>query len=115
LLHYFSVGRLPKTQKFQRDENVADLYKMQNYIKGVDPRNNYYGADTAFKHQQAIEMVPFYVHSEFAHDAGKVVLCRSLHWLRISPAWSAGNTTLPYPMHLAKCLVEDQLCIITSE
>jgi hypothetical protein len=44
---------------------------MQNYIKGTGPRNNHYGADTAFKHQQAIEMAPFYVHPEFAMKWGR--------------------------------------------
>ncbi|GAB4043013.1 RNaseH domain-containing protein [Spirosoma litoris] len=116
LLHYFSVGRLPETQKkVQWDKNTVDLFKLQEYIKGIDPRNNHYGVDTAFKHQQAIEMVPFYVHPDLSHEEGKTALCRAIHWSRISPAWSAGNTLLPYPMHLAKCLLEDQLCIIRSE
>ncbi len=115
LLHYFSVGRLPETQKAQRNKNTVDLFKLQNYIKGADPRNNHYGVDTAFKHQQAIEMVPFYVHADLNHEEGKLALCRAVHWSRISPAWSGGNTVLPYPMHLAKCLVEDQLCIVSSD
>jgi hypothetical protein len=35
--------------------------------------------------------------------------------MRISPGWDGGNIVLPYPMHLAKCMIEDQLCILEND
>jgi hypothetical protein len=28
--------------------------------------------------------------------------------------WDGGNIVFPYPMQLAKCLIDDQLCILDS-
>jgi hypothetical protein len=32
--------------------------------------------------------------------------------MRISSGWDGGNIVFPYPMHLAKCMIDDQLCIV---
>lgn len=68
----------------------------------------------AFKHQQMVEMVPFYVHPDLQSEKGLMLLCRAPHYLRASPGWSMGNTVLPYPMHLGDQLISDQLCILSD-
>lgn len=105
LWHYYSIGRASVTQK--TDENVAvrGLYKLE-------ARGEEYGASTAFRHQQVVEMVPFFVRSDLQHEPGILALSRVPHYLRASPAWATGNTLRPFPLHLAKCLVEDYLCIL---
>ncbi|MDZ8104893.1 MAG: RNaseH domain-containing protein [Nostoc sp. DedQUE12a] len=105
LLHYFSVGKLPKTQKKQDEMPVPELYKL-----GF--QEDKYGANIPFKHQQMVEMVPFFVHSDFQREEALKALCRVPHYLRCSPAWCMGNIVLPYPMHLVKELIEDHLCIL---
>lgn len=106
LLHYFFVGHLPKTQKAQDTPTARELYMLDSHL-------DEYGANIAFKHQQIVEMVPFFVHPEFQADAGLRALCRVPHYLRSSPAWTMGNLVHPYPMHLGQQLIEDQLCILS--
>lgn len=101
LFHYFSVGRLPITQKQQKEKQYRDLYMLDEN-----------GATVAFKHQQIVEMLPFFVRSDFQNDEGLRSLCRCLHYLRTSPAWTMGNIHSPYPMHLGHRLIDDQLCIL---
>ncbi|MEH1857229.1 MAG: RNaseH domain-containing protein [Nostoc sp.] len=88
LLHYFSVGRLPKTQKAQDEMPIPELYKL-----GF--QEDKYGANISFKHQQMVEMVPFFVHPDFQTEEALKALCRVPHYLRCSPAWSMGNIILP--------------------
>jgi hypothetical protein len=109
LLHYFSIGRLPTTQKAQDTPTVRELYIL-------DSQNEEYGANIAFKHQQMLEIVPFFVHPDFQKTEESLKsLCRVPHYLRFSPAWSMGNILFPYPMHLGKQLIEDHLCILGVE
>ncbi|WP_292847784.1 RNaseH domain-containing protein [Nostoc sp. NMS8] len=105
LLHYFSVGRLPKTQKAQDEMPIPELYKL-----GF--QEDKYGANIPFKHQQMVEIVPFFVHPDFQTEEALKALCRVPYYLRCSPAWSMGNIILPYPMHLGQELIEDHLCIL---
>jgi hypothetical protein len=105
LLHYFSVGKLPETQKDQDKPIVRELYKL-----GF--QDDEYGANIPFKHQQMVEMVPFFVHPDFQKEESLKALCRVPHYLRCSPAWSMGNILMPYPMHQGKELIEDHLCIL---
>ncbi|MBD2412769.1 DUF3893 domain-containing protein [Nostoc calcicola FACHB-3891] len=105
LLHYFSVGRLPKTQKKQDEMPIPELYKL-----GL--QEDKYGANIPFKHQQMVEMMPFFVRSDFQTEEALKTLCRVPHYLRYSPAWSMGNIVFPYPMHLGQELIEDCLCIL---
>ncbi|MFN6477043.1 RNaseH domain-containing protein [Nostoc sp. DedQUE07] len=105
LLHYFSVGRLPKTQKAQDEMPIPEFYKL-----GF--QEDKYGANIPFKHQQMVEIVPFFVRSDFQTEEALKALCRVPHYLRCSPAWSMGNIILPYPMHLAQEIIEDHLCIL---
>lgn len=108
LIHYFSIGRIPKTQKKAQDSPVTrDLYKLDRYA-------DEYAADIAFKHQQMVEMVPFFIHPDF-QTVEAVTLCRVLHYLRTSPAYTKGNIHFPYPMHLGKQLIDDNLCILGLE
>ncbi len=111
LLHYFSVGRRPTTQKVQDTKIVRDLYKL-DYMQASNSFYDEYGANIPFKHQQMVEMVPFFVRPDFQTEEGLKALCRVPHYLRTSPAWSMGNILLPYPMHLGRELIEDQLCIL---
>ena len=111
MLHYFSVGRRPLTQKSQDTATAQELYMLDHHLKG-SPKFDEYGANIAFKHQQMVEMVPFFVHPDFQTEDGLKMLCRIPHYLRSSPAWTMGNITLPYPMHLGEKLIEDQLCIL---
>jgi hypothetical protein len=93
--HYLSVGRLPTTAaKEQRGK--PGLYKTDE------------GGGIAFKHQTIVELVPFFLQEMDNPQAW----CHIPHFLRISPGWDGGNIALPYPMHLAKCMIEDQLCIL---
>ncbi|WP_414575802.1 RNaseH domain-containing protein [Anabaena sp. CCY 9402-a] len=109
LLHYFSIGKLPKTQKAQDTSTTRDLYML-------DSQDNEYGANIAFKHQQMLEVVPFFVRTDFQKTAESLnSLCRVPHYLRFSPAWSMGNILSPYPLHLGKQLIEDHLCILGIE
>ncbi|MBD2175009.1 RNaseH domain-containing protein [Anabaena sp. FACHB-709] len=109
LLHYFSIGKLPTTQKAQDTLTTRELYML-------DSQNDEYGVNIAFKHQQILEMVPFFVHPNFQKTAESLkILCRVPHYLRISPAWSMGNIISPYPLHLGKQLIKDHLCVLGIE
>lgn len=101
IFHYFSVGKLPVTvQKPQSIKRTQDPYKIDD------------GGGVPFKHQQLIELVPFFPRNDFQTEEGLKNLCRVAHYLRSSPAWSAGNLVLPYPLHIGKSLIEDHLCIL---
>lgn len=112
LLHYFSVARLPKTQRIQDTVTARGMYKLDHYIYGKGPRFDEYGANIPFKHQQMVEMVPFFIRPDFQTPEGQRSLCRVLHYLRCSPAWTMGNILLPYPFHLGLQLIEDYLCVL---
>lgn len=103
IFHYFSVGRLPTTVKSSQKRRTKE-----------DPYKSEEGGGIAFKHQQMIEMVPFFVHPDFQNESGLKALCRIPHYLRSSPAWGVGNLVLPYPVHLGLKLIEDHLCILSS-
>ena len=111
LFHYFSAGRLPDTQRNQNTARTYDIY-MREKEPADDPRNDEYGANIAFKHPQLVELVPFFVRPDLAQDDVLRALCRVAHYLRLSPAWTMGNTVLPYPMHLGQQLIADQLPIL---
>ena len=59
-----------------------------------------------------IEILPFFVRSDFQTEENIKALCRAPHYLRISPAYTRGNIKQPYPMHLGKILIDDHLCIL---
>jgi RNaseH domain of pPIWI_RE/pPIWI_RE module N-terminal domain len=102
LLHYFSVGRIPDTQKkTQHTINNRELYK-----------NDPGAANIAYKHQQMVEMLPFFVRPDFQTEDNLKALCRVPHLLRTSPAFTRGNISRPYPMHLGIESIEDLLCIL---
>jgi|GEM_PF-954423 len=105
LLHYFSVGKLPKTQKAQDEKPIPELYKL-GY------QEDQFGANFPFKHQQLVEIVPFFIRPDFQTEEALKALCRVPHYLRCSPAWSIGNIVSPYPMHLGQEVIEDHLCIL---
>ena len=101
VFHYFSVGRVPNTVgKPQSIQSAKDPYKVKD------------GGGVSFKHQQMVEMVPFFVRPDFQPEEGKKLLCRVPHYLRSTPAWSMGNIVLAYPMHLGDSLLKDYLCIL---
>jgi hypothetical protein len=101
VFHYFSIGRLPSTIKGdQRTKGREDPYKIAD------------AGGVPFKHSQAIEMLPFFIHPDFQGYEERKVLCRVPHYLRFSPAWTMGNIVLPYPMHLGEQLIQDRLCIL---
>jgi hypothetical protein len=105
LLHYFSVGRIPDTQKkTQHTPSNRELYKN-------DPN----AANIAYKHQQLLELLPFFVRPDFQTEDNLKALCRIPHLLRISPAFTRGNISHPYPMHLGMKSIEDLLCILDLE
>jgi hypothetical protein len=109
LWHYFSIGCKPTTQDEANKQGAEGkgLYKLEIHEKAA-------GANTAFRYQQIIEMVQFFVHPTLQQSDKQVMsLCRVAHYLRSSPYWSTGNTLLPFPMHLAKTLIEDYLCLLT--
>ena len=106
-LHYLSIAGLPKTQKDQNLARIRESFK-------ADIKDTQYD-DIAFKHPQIIEMVPFFIHPDFQSDEGQRQLCRCVHFLRISPAFTSGDIMLPYPMHLGEKLIEDQLVILGAD
>ncbi len=93
--HYLSVGSMPITAA-KEQQNKIGLYKTDE------------GGGIAFKHQTIVEFVPFFLQTEDDPQAW----CHIPHFMRISPGWDGGNIVFPYPMHLAKCMIEDQLCIL---
>ena len=95
--HYLSIGRIPTTASKQSSKQRP--YKMDE------------GGGIAFKHQTIVEFVPFFLQPG---DEAKE-WCRVAHFMRISPAWGGGNIILPYPLHLAKDMLEDQFCILDSD
>jgi len=95
--HYLSIGRLPTTAA-REQRGKPGFYKMDE------------GGGIAFKHQMIVEFVPFFLQVGDDPQAW----CHVPHFMRISPGWDGGNIVLPYPMHLAKCIIEDQLCILDS-
>jgi hypothetical protein len=59
IFHYFSIGRLPETiTHSQARKRTKDPYKVED------------GGGVAFKHQQMLELVPFFVHPDFQDEEG---------------------------------------------
>ncbi len=109
LLHYFSVGKIPQTQKKKQDTKKARELSKTEHIDEI------YAANIAYKHQQMVEMLPFFVRSDFQTEENLKALCRVPHYLRLSPAYTKGNIIQPYPMHLGMKLIDDLLCILDLE
>jgi hypothetical protein len=95
--HYLSIGRLPTTAA-REQRGKAGFYKTDE------------GGGIAFRHQTIVEFVPFFLQAEDDPQ----VWCHIPHFMRISPAWDGGNIVLPYPMHLAERMIDDQLCILEN-
>jgi hypothetical protein len=106
-MHYFSLGRLPETQKDQTNPRIVEA------LKAEAKRDKY--DEIAYKHAQLVEMLPFFVHPDFQTHEGQKQLLRAIHFLRISPAFTSGNILQPYPMHLGEKLIDDQLTIINAD
>ncbi|MCC6613399.1 MAG: DUF3962 domain-containing protein [Anaerolineae bacterium] len=104
LLHFFSLAGKQDTQN---EMQIAELFRGD-----IKHRARH---DIAYRHPQLIEMVPFFVHSALDNDVGKLQLCRCIHFLRISPAFTNGEIIQPYPMHLGETLIEDQLAIVNAD
>ncbi|QKG56219.1 DUF3893 domain-containing protein [Hymenobacter sp. BRD128] len=108
LLHFFSIGQQADIQKIETDKEAGQgLFKLE-----IRPGKDGAGAGVSFRHQQVVEFVPFFVHPDLQEEAKLLALCRILHYLRTSPAWDTANTLYPFPMHLAKALIDDYLCIL---
>jgi hypothetical protein len=69
------------------------------------------GSDEAFKHQHALEIIPFFRSTGIEDTA----LACVAHYLRFTPAWEMGNTTLPLPNHLGLKAVQDYLCLLPEK
>ena len=110
LLHYFSIGRIPDTQKKSQHnpKKVRSLSKIE-HIDAI------YAANIAYKHQDMVEMLPFFIRYDLQTEENFKALCRVPHYLRTSPAYIRGNIKQPYPMHLGNKLIEDFLCILDLE
>ncbi|MEM8720385.1 MAG: RNaseH domain-containing protein [Cyanobacteria bacterium P01_G01_bin.39] len=104
LLHYFSIGRIPETQK--KKQNTP---KARNLSK-IEHEGDIYAANIAYKHQQMIEMLPFFIRPDFQTEEDIKALCRVPHYLRTSPAYTS-NIKRPYTMHLGISLIKDFLSI----
>lgn len=101
ILHYFSIGELPITADGQDEKEKRHAFMSDGVGGGV-----------AYKHQQIVEFLPFFVHPDYIGEEQIKALCRVPHYLRTSPAWIMGNIVFPYPMHIAEDLINDQLCIL---
>jgi hypothetical protein len=106
LLHYFSIGKIPETQKKKQNK-----LKARNLSK-IEHEGDIYAANIAYKHQQMIEMVPFFVRNDLQTEESIKALCRVPHYLRTCPAFTKGNISHPYPMHIGNKLIKDMLCIL---
>jgi hypothetical protein len=102
-LHYFSIAGKSDMQKDQFAKGVKDGYKTE------------IEEDYAYKHAQLVELLPFFVRDDFHSEERYKLLCRCVHFLRVSPAFSKSNVLLPYPMLLAKALLDDLLCIVDAD
>ncbi len=102
-MHYFSLAGESDMQDEQSRGELEDGYKTV-----IDK-------DYGYKHAQLVELLPFFVRDDFRDLDDRKVLCRCVHFLRISPAFSKSYILLPYPMHLAKKLLTDLMCIVDAE
>ncbi len=107
--HYFSIGEHLQGARLQREWSQEKVPYAHESMLGDK------ASGIAYKHPQVVEFMPFFVHPTYDTSEGKTKLCRIPHLLRFSPHWQGGNTILPYPMHLAKTLIEDQLCILVMD
>jgi hypothetical protein len=101
-MHYFSVARESDLQEEQSKGDLANGYKT-----AIE-------SDYAYKHAQLVELLPFFVRQDFNNEEDRKILCRCVHFLRNSPAFTKGNILLPYPMHLAKVLLDDLTCVVDA-
>ena len=72
--YFFSIGKqLQAVKGGKPDDNELDnqLYSDRE------------GSDIAYKHQQAVEMIPFILQA----GDDPLVYCRIAHFLRTTPAW----------------------------
>ena len=101
-LHYFSLAGESGLQKEQSANysGLKNAYKMDLNV------------DYSYRHAHLLELVPFFLREDFQHEDAQKTLCRCVHLLRVSPAFSKANILLPYPMHLAKVMIDDLLCIV---
>jgi hypothetical protein len=107
-LHYFSVAGLSEMQRKAGQDKPDNRESFKVDVKGIHD-------DISYKHVQLVEMVTFFVHSDFRPDERQMQLCRCLHYLRVSPGFTMGDIILPYPMHIGRILIEDQLCIVNAD
>ncbi len=92
--HYFSIGRQSITNKQSGEERLS-----------IEVDGN-----EAYRQEQAVEIVPFFLQGTPEQQSREALyFSRITHLLRSSPAWQVGNTVLPFPLHLAKALIEDYL------
>ena len=68
------------------------------------------GGSRAFKHQQVLEEVPFFLSDERISSA----LARMAYFFRFSPSWELGTTLFPLPNHLGYAAIEDYECLLPS-
>lgn len=95
---YFSIGRQGITNTQPEEERLS-----------IEVDGN-----EAYRQEQAVEIVPFFLQGTFEQQSGEALYySRIVHLLRSSPAWQVGNTVLPFPLHLAKALIEDYLDVLS--
>lgn len=66
------------------------------------------GGGRAFKNQQVVEAVPFFLSDESLIFA----LGRIAYFLRFPPSWENGTTLYPLPIHLGVAALEDYVCLL---
>ena len=95
------------------DHNEGEFFRYFSIGRQLTQDNTLYafddGGDKAFRHQQAIEFIPFWG----VEPTDEIVFCRIAHLLRSTPAWTGGTITLPYPLHLAKKLIDDAVDVFS--
>jgi hypothetical protein len=92
---HLSVGRRPTT------------------AKGLEPDlSKHEDGDVANRQQQMVEITPWFIQ-----DGIKPVhLARLTHALRdVVPWWDGGSLTYPYPLQLARAVLQDMLCALGLE
>lgn len=96
--HYFSIGRQSITNTQSEEERLS-----------IEVDGN-----EAYRQEQAVEIVPFFLQGAPEQRSMEALYySRIVHLLRLSPAWQMGNTVLPFPLHMAKALIEDYLDVLS--
>lgn len=108
---FYSVGALStvRRQVFKESKKEAEFRHPESEARNYISKADY--ADTAFKHSQMVEMIPFFLQPGDDPELFTWIA----HRLRTTLNWAAGNIIYPRPIHLADAFVEDVRILFDSD